>query len=157
MAAQRRIIKTQWRLESRLIIAIILADFLVLSPVGQISIGAVTGNQEDTVTCAQIGQKIDNIAGIVMMITVDRRPFLDFDPHLVGESIEILDGYDPDIGGVVPIEGQLLAYRRFTSQQQLYTISPVREIGETDNYLFTNPEKLAEETIRLVNLLQGLA
>ena len=97
-----------------------------------------TADQKNTIGCEQIRKKRDRFSESRFGLRIDGGFLEDGETDLVGKFSEILDGNDPDVGGVVPFIGKLLADRRIACDKQLQPDVPVTEIGETDNTFFSD-------------------
>ena len=61
-----------------------------------------------------------------------------------------------DVGGVVPLEGQVFGDGSPAFEGQVDAASPVREIGEADDDFFANPQEFCEDLFGVSDCLEGL-
>ncbi|VTR67946.1 conserved hypothetical protein [Desulfosarcina cetonica] len=80
----------------------------------------------------------------------------DPEAHLAGVAPEIGKGDHPDVGGVMPLVGQLRGHRGMAGQQQHQADPPVAEVGKADHALAAHAQHFPDQGRRIIDLLQGL-
>ena len=101
-------------------------------------------NQKYAVCGAQVGHKFDGFTNFAIIPGVDSHLFNDFKTDLSGKLPEILDGNDPDVGGVVPFVRELPGYGSIAGQQQLQADGPIAEIGKADDAFFSDSKQRSD-------------
>ena len=90
---------------------------------------------------------------------IARQKPLAFYPDIpfVEETAKVVDGHMVDVGRVIPTVGKLLRHGHPSAKHMGKTNAPLREIGEGDKGLPSDPHQMVQHQIRPFGGLQRLA